>query len=470
MFGCALYYGCLDSQDPPVAKPKNRIDAVIAEATALARDVAPDLASILLTQYPDADTLDTLRPGETDLATVTAVNRAVATALWQAGVEIFVQIADRAAFRRFMSGRDDTQANRRAWIDRTRLLHGAAAMKALGVVDAGEPPKQSFGKAPGPIADRLLDAYGDEDSGEFDAFVQALLTAGRIDVLDLAVRKLGERYGDEAADEFNWVLLVAAEGAALGPSGWAELVTLPVALPADSVPDGEALAQGLVESGALPATDDVRLLPGWRSPEALAELSYAAVRRVLVDLVDDRAPRDLPPGDTDELSERGFGVLLGLRIDWAIPVWDTIFDEGGLPEAEDEDEEPTPEEADREARFQHWQSGAFQNGQGCVPLGLVAFSDTAAEIAAFLADAGEQTESFEEIREFIAMAYNEAGGEAVVCRSAVVGDALELSLYTENGRFLDDLSLPASRLPAPAEEVQQIVEGFVQMARGGRSH
>jgi hypothetical protein len=57
-----------------------------------------------------------------------------------------------------------------------------------------------------------------------------------------------------------------------------------------------------------------------------------------------------------------------------------------------------------------------------------------------------------------------------VCRSEIVGDGLELSLYTEGGRFLDNLSLPASRLPASAEEVQQIVEGFVQMARGGRRH
>ena len=48
------------------------------------------------------------------------------------------------------------------------------------------------------------------------------------------------------------MLLVAAEGAAIGPLGWAELVALAVALPADDVPDGEALVQGLIECGALP--------------------------------------------------------------------------------------------------------------------------------------------------------------------------------------------------------------------------
>jgi hypothetical protein len=119
----------------------------------------------------------------------------------------------------------------------------------------------------------------------------------------------------------NWVLLVAAEGAAIGPSGWTELVALAVALPAGDVPDGEVLGRGLIESGALPDSEELRLLPGWRSPDALAELSFGAVRRVLRDMADGKPPRDLPPGDTDELARRGFGVLLGLRIDWAIPVW-----------------------------------------------------------------------------------------------------------------------------------------------------
>ena len=121
------------------------------------------------------------------------------------------------------------------------------------------------------------------------------------------IRKLEEREGDEAGDELNWVLLVAAEGAAIGPSGWSELVALAVALPAGDVPDGEALGRGLIETGALLASEELRLLPGWRSPDALAELSFGAVRRVLLDMADGKPPRDLPPGDTDELARRGFG-------------------------------------------------------------------------------------------------------------------------------------------------------------------
>src|SRR5664280_1247309 len=50
-----------------------REDDAVSEAAALARDIASDIGSILITHYPDRDTLDTFRPGETDLETVLAV-------------------------------------------------------------------------------------------------------------------------------------------------------------------------------------------------------------------------------------------------------------------------------------------------------------------------------------------------------------------------------------------------------------
>jgi hypothetical protein len=443
----------------------------IRQATDLARDIAPDIDVILITHYPDIETLDTLRPGETDLQSVIAVNRAVAMEMLGAGVEILVQQADRAAFRRWMAGRNDTHAGRHGWIDRTRLLRGPAALQLLGLEAANARPRESFGKAPGPLSDRLLEAFADEDSDAFDVLVQALMAAGRTDVLDLAVRKLGEREGDDAGDELNWVLLVAAEGAAIGPSGWAELVALPVALSAGDLPDGEALGQGLIESGALADSDELRLLPGWRSPDALAELSFGAVRRVLLDLVDGRPPRDLPPGDMDDLSRSGFGVLVGLRIDWAIPVWEEIADAGGLPQAEGEeqaqadgeDEATTPEEARRAALFDNWRGRVFQDAHGCVPLNLVAFSQAAQEIADFLAEAGEQTGGLEEIREFVGLCRREAGSEDLVCDPQVIGDALQLSIYTAAGRFLDSLTVPPDRLPAPAGEMRPLIGAFVSL-------
>ncbi len=434
---------------------------IVNRAADLAHDVAPDLDAILITHYADADTLDTLRPGETDLATAAAVNRAVATEMARAGVTVLAQQADRAAFRRWMAGRDDTAANRHAWIDRDHLLRGPAAMRLLGLPATTEEPAPAFGKAPGPIADQLLDLFDEEDSGEFDALVQALMAAGRTDVLDLAVRKLGERRGDEAGDELNWVLLVAAEGAALGPSGWAELVTLPVALSAGDLPDGEALGQGLLASGALGDAEEVRLLPGWRSPDAFAQLSFGAVRRVLLDLVAGRPPQDLPPGDMDELVRRGFGVLLGLRSDWALPMWDAIAAADGLP---DEPEAETPAEAAQAEAFDRWRTAVFQDSQGCVPLALVALSQTGNEIADFLAEASAGTSGLEDIREFVAAGRRRAGSDDVVCQPQVFGDALELGLFAADGSFLDSLTIPGDRLPAAAADMPQIIGAFVRVA------
>jgi hypothetical protein len=107
----------------------------------------------------------------------------------------------------------------------------------------------------------------------------------------------------------------------------------------------------------------------------------------------------------------------------------------------------------------------FRDSQGCVPLAVVAFSDTAAEIADFLAEAGQQTEGLAEIREFVATGRGEAGGEDVVCRPAVVGGALELTLYTAGGRFLDSVKLPANRLPARPEEMPPLLEAFVRVVQ-----
>ncbi len=447
-------------------RPTDRVD----QAAELARDIAPDIGVVLLTHYPDVETLDTLRPGDTNLPAARAVNRAVALEMLEAGVEVLVQRADRAAFRRWMAGRDDTPANRFGWIDRGRLLRGAAASDVLGLEQASASARPNFGRPPGPVADRLLDAFADEDTAEFDALVQQLMAAGRTDVLDLAVRKRSEREGDEAGDELNWVLLVAAEGAAIGPSGWAELVALPVALSAGDLPDGADLGQGLIESGALADTEDVRLLPGWRSPDALAALSFGAVRRVLLDLVDGKPPRDLPPGDTDDLAQHGFGVLIGLRIDWDIPIWEQIADAGGLPEQPDEAADETPEEARRAARFDQWRGSVFQDSQGCVPLDLVAFSQTANEIADFLAEAGEQTGGLETIREFVARCRGAAEGGDVVCHPQVIADALDLAVYTEAGLFIDSLTIRASKLPAPPGEMAPLIAAFVRVVQERPGH
>jgi hypothetical protein len=100
-----------------------------------------------------------------------------------------------------------------------------------------------------------------------------------------------------------------------------------------------------------------------------------------------------------------------------------------------------------------------------VPLGVVALSQVANEITDFLAEAGEQTGGLEEIREFVGACRRGAGGEEVVCHRQIISGALELSCYTEAGQFLDSLTMPASRLPARAEEMTQLIGAFVRLVR-----
>src|SRR5271163_3834378 len=166
----------------------DRDDDVVGVAIMLARDIAPEIGRILLTHYADRDTLDVFRPGTTDLEAVLAVNKAVAAELAALGVEIFVQRADRAAFRRWMHGRDDTARNRRGWIDRAKLLGGVGALRLLGLEAPPGVPQPTYGSAPGPVADRLVAAFDDGEEAEFDDLAQGLLGAARTDVLDLAIR------------------------------------------------------------------------------------------------------------------------------------------------------------------------------------------------------------------------------------------------------------------------------------------
>ncbi len=107
----------------------------------------------------------------------------------------------------------------------------------------------------------------------------------------------------------------------------------------------------------------------------------------------------------------------------------------------------------------------FQGSQGCVPLALVALSQVANEIGDFLADAGEQTGGIEDIRAFVTDGRRKAGGEAIVCRPGIAGDDLELTLYTEDGQLLDSLTIPASRLPARAEQMPPLIAAFVRVVQ-----
>src|ERR1700722_1623139 len=172
-----------------MAQFNDRDDDVVGQAINLARDIADDIERILLTHYADRDTLDVFRPGANDLETVIEVNKAVAAELATFGVEIFVQKADRAAFRRWMHERDDTEENRWRWIDRANLLRGADAFRLLGLAAPAALAQPNYASAPGPIADQLVAAFDHWEDLDFDELAQGLLDAARTDVLDLAIRK-----------------------------------------------------------------------------------------------------------------------------------------------------------------------------------------------------------------------------------------------------------------------------------------
>lgn len=449
-----------------MARKPDRIESLAASAAEQAVEMIDGLPALLLTHIPDADLLDLMRPEETSLPLRHAINRAVAAEVGAYGLPVFVQVADRAAFRRWMDGREDTPATRRAWIDRKNLLSGAAAMKILGLPAPRPAPRLKFPTAPGPTADRLLAAYEDEESPDFDELAEALIEANRMDVLDLALRKLDATDPDEnegpTATDLSDALRAIAEGARLGPSYWADLAVLPVALPSGQAPDAEAIAESFLAAGFIPETTELRFLPGWRNPKTLAGLDPGAIRRVLHDLVAGREPKDLPPGDTDDLARGGFALLIALRIDWNIPVWDELA-VSGLPELPDEDTPQTPEEKRNAERFDAWRSSTFQTQGGCVPLALVPPSELADEIEDFLADAQAQTQFIEEIRDFIAVAQAEAGGETITGRIALAGKSLELHVHTESGRYLDTLTLPPERLEAGIDEMAEIIGSLIDI-------
>ena len=100
-----------------------------------------------------------------------------------------------------------------------------------------------------------------------------------------------------------------------------------------------------------------------------------------------------------------------------------------------------------------------------MPLDLVPLSEAGAAIAGFLDEAGGHLGGLDEIRAFIEAARGEAGGEEVVCHPGIVGETLELALYTAGGRFLDSLALPPERLPASAEGMLGLLGAFVRLVR-----
>ena len=182
------------------------------------------------------------------------------------------------------------------------------------------PRRQSEGKSgSGTPADRLLRAWLDQDDEAFAMQAEEFIAGGRDGVLSTALRKLADRYEEDAVEDFVLALTEIAE-VADADTGFdlAELVLLPM-LVTGALPDPAPLATGLAASGAVPAEAEITFLAGWRSAEAIGGLSPVALRRVLLDVAQGRPPADLPALEAAAVTEGTVAVLVGAVLFRAAP-------------------------------------------------------------------------------------------------------------------------------------------------------
>src|SRR3712207_434681 len=143
--------------------------------------------------------------------------------------------------------------------------------------DRGGRAKGAGGSTP---ADRLIRAWLDGDQDGFEDLAEELIAGGRDGVLAAAVRKLAERYEEDAVEDFADDLAEVAEAAeGQREFDFASLVLLPVVAGGGPPPNPARLASGLAASGAFPPEAGVAFAAGWRTAEAVQALSPCAVRR-----------------------------------------------------------------------------------------------------------------------------------------------------------------------------------------------
>jgi hypothetical protein len=425
---------------------------VISLAVANARKLASKFSSVHLTHFLDAATLAAVKPDEPnlDLDLQTRMNRAAAQELLRGGVELSLQIIDRDAYFAWLGGRPNTAEARSAFRDPSRLLHGEAAARELGLdLPTRRPPRaRRNGAGAGSPADRLVRAFLDGDTGTFDELAEDLISSGRSGVIDMAVRKVAGRQSGDVVEEFTGALTDIAEADDAGDGGWAAMTVIVAAMGDGGVPDAAIVADGLCGSGAFP--DGARFLPAWRTVKAVLSLHPCSLRRVLRDLMAGREPDDLPPATAGELAETGFPALVGVAVH-ACPAKD-----GQPDDAADE-----RKLSDMMSAYWKWAEARAEAVPGLALLDPVPPSEVASEIDTFLdgpdgddgGDAGAPV-GLGEIRDFVEMAVMEAEGGDAVCHVLVTADGgLDLTVATRAGRVLDQRILTRAELPADASAI-----------------
>jgi hypothetical protein len=325
------------------------------------------------------------------------------------------------------------------------------------------PPPDRGGRAKGAgggtPAVRLIRAWLDGDQDGFEELAEELIAGGRDGVLAAAVRKLSERYEEDAVEDFADDLTEVAEAAeGQREFDFASLVLLPVVPGGGPPPDPALLAGGLAASGAFPPAAEPAFAAGWRAAEAVQALSPCAVRRVLLDIAGGRPPADLPPAPPGGGADGGVLVLAGVLVfRTEPPEGDADLD----PEALDAAEEARDRE--RMAAFERWRASLGPEAtRGARILPFCTPSALAYEIGAFL-DGGEPEDDavLDEIGDFVETAKREAGGEEVVARLAARDGGVELAVLTRSGRELDRRVFSLEDSGPTAADVARVVQGSV---------
>jgi hypothetical protein len=321
------------------------------------------------------------------------------------------------------------------------------------------PRRHTVGKGggSGTPADRLIRAWLDEDYDAFEDLAQELIAGGRDGVLSAAVRKLSERYEDDAVEEFAAALTEAAE-AAEGQDGFdfAELVLLPL-VSSGPLPDPAALTNGLADAGIFPAEAEVIFAEGWNSAESVLSLSPSAIRRVLLDVANGQSPADLPALPSGSTTEGGVAVLVGAVAFRTEPPSDDPDADPEVLTAADE-----ARESERSDAFDRWRDSLPPDvTRSALVLPFCVPSELVDEIRALMDAADAENPALDEIIDFVATARDEAGGEEVVARLVSREGGVQLTVLTRSGRELDSRVFGREGGRLMAEEVRRAVEGVV---------
>jgi hypothetical protein len=432
----------LDRPPPPghvtanakgMAAVENSDDARVEEAVMLARKVAPDFEAVFLLHCHDPAMQTLVMPEQPDQSLQTRLNAAVAAELVANGVEVAVQVVDRAAYLAWLGGRESSRAWRIGFRDPARLLRGAVALDLLGVPPSVVRPRPKPPEArqrKGTPADRLIRAWCD-DHPECDRLLGQLLDEERQGVLDVAIRKVTKDYGAEAAEDFAMTLLEKAEGAESDGGAWATLFAVAAFVDPElgKLPDPVPIAEGMKASGHFAEGCDISILPAWFDSDAITSITACALRRTLRDMAGGRMPSGLTP--LERPPAHGTVALLGVSVDHYPTAWEDAVD---IEESKGKPSESGADEVMRryDVVFENWSDGLIALNADLIDILLPTVPSQLANCLDAAADEMRGDESTpgapsaEELQDFIDIAAEEAGEEGLVCVPRIVDGRVQL--------------------------------------------